>query len=166
MVIEYLQKSSSSGKSSELDLDDIEKICMEIEQEEAERTKKKRGFGKISNQGTGKTVILPGEMNFPQKESWLEKTVPVVIEHLNKFGACVIDDFLGEETGEDILTEVVGLQQQQELLTSGRTALSEEGGESRGGSKFRGDRIVWTEGIRPHSPHLQSLIRSHNIPPQ
>ena len=144
-------------------MDDIEKICMEIEQEEAERSKRKRGFEKISNQGAGETVMISGEMQDDENKSWLEKTVPIVIEHLNKFGACVIDDFLGEEAGGDILTEVVGLQQQEQVLSSGRTALSEEGG----GSKYRGDRVLWTDGLRPYSPHLQSLIRSaDSSPPQ
>ena len=153
IVIEYLQKNPAPEKSSELDLDDIEKICMEIEQEEAERSQRKRGFEKIS------TPVAVDNVMIPEKKSWLEKTVTIVIEHLNKFGACVIDDFLGKETGEDILREVVGLQQQEQLLHSGRTALSEEGG----GSKYRGDRIVWTDGLRPHSPHLQALIRSTEL---
>ena len=38
------------------------------------------------------------------------KSVEVVIEHLNKFGACVIDDFLGEARGVDILKEVLHLR--------------------------------------------------------
>ena len=82
-------------------------------------------------------------------------TVPIVIEHLNKFGVCVIDDFLGTEKGEDILVEVQGLQQQQHLLRHGQTGVA---GEESG--RYRTDRIVWTDGVRPPSPHLQSLIRS------
>ena len=89
-------------------------------------------------------------------KSWLDKTVQIVIEHLNKFGLCVIDDFLGHEKGEDILEEVQGLQQ-QDLLTEGQTGGGGAGGES---AMYRSDRIVWTDGIQPHSPHLQSLIRS------
>ena len=127
---------------------------MEIEQEETERSKRKRGFDKISSKGAEGTVMIPAEIRY-QNKTWLEKTVPIVIEHLNKFGACVIDDFLGKETGEDIMTEVFGLQQQQ-LLCSGRT-------KQEGSSKFRSDRIVWTDGIHPYSPHLQSLIRSDHF---
>ena len=89
-------------------------------------------------------------------KSWLDKTVQIVIEHLNKFGLCVIDDFLGHEKGEDILEEVQGLQQ-QDLLREGQTGGGGAGGES---AMYRSDRIVWTDGIQPHSPHLQSLIRS------
>ena len=134
---------------------------MEIEQEEAERSKRKRGFDKISKEGAEKSDMIPVdvEIKYHQNKSLLEKTVPILIEHLNKFGACVIDDFLGEETCEDIMTEVVGLQQQQ-LLCSGRT-------KQEGSNQYRSDRIVWTDGIQPYSPHLQSLIRSAHIsPPQ
>ena len=128
---------------------------MEIEQKETEQSKRKRGFDKISNEDAQRSDMIPGEIKSPENKSLLEKTVPILIEHLNKFGACVIDDFLGEETCEDIMTEVVGLQQQQ-LLCSGRT-------KQEGSNKYRSDRIVWTDGIQPYSPHLQSLIRSaHN----
>ena len=46
-------------------------------------------------------------------ERWLCEAVNVVIEHLDKFGACVIDDFLGETKGMKILSEVLQLQQLQ-----------------------------------------------------
>ena len=41
---------------------------------------------------------------------WIVKTVNIVIEHLNKYGACVIDEFLGEERGSEILENVKKLQ--------------------------------------------------------
>ena len=62
-----------------------------------------RQLGKESQGKESKT-----EKEKPQ--DWIMKTVGVVIEHLNRFGACVIDDFLGEAKGVDILEEVFTLQ--------------------------------------------------------
>ena len=45
-----------------------------------------------------------------ESQDWIMKTASVLIEHLNKFGACFIDDFLGEAKGVDILDEVLHLR--------------------------------------------------------
>ena len=50
--------------------------------------------------------------------SLIMRTVSVVIKHLNKFGACVIDDFLGEAKGVDILEEVLYLRKLQMFQVS------------------------------------------------
>ena len=41
------------------------------------------------------------------------KNSSVLIKHLNEFGACVIDGFLGEATGVNILDEVLFLRKLQ-----------------------------------------------------
>ena len=41
----------------------------------------------------------------------ITRTTSVVIKHLNEFGACVIDGFLGEANGVDILDEVMFLKE-------------------------------------------------------
>ena len=43
----------------------------------------------------------------------ISQTASVVIKHLNEFGACVIDGFLGEATGVNILDEVLFLRKLQ-----------------------------------------------------
>lgn len=43
-------------------------------------------------------------------DGWIAEAVEIVIEHLNKFGACVMDNFLGEKNGLKILDEVLELQ--------------------------------------------------------
>ena len=43
----------------------------------------------------------------------IRRTASVVIKHLNEFGACVIDGFLGEANGVDILNEVLFLRELQ-----------------------------------------------------
>ena len=152
----YFQRAPVTQRSQEissLDLDDIDKICIEIQQEENERSKRKRGFEKISKQAKD-SVELNQDMKHNKDRNLLEKAVPMVIEHLNKFGVCVIDDFLGKERGEDIMIEVQGLQQ---LLRDGQT-----GGSGEVSHEYRSDRIVWTDGIHPHSPNLRELIRSNS----
>ena len=126
---------------------------MEIEQEEAERSKRKRSFGKISSKEADGTVMIPAELKY-QNKSWLEKTVPIVIEHLNKFGACVIDDFLGHLKCLDILDEVNGLQS-ADVFTEGQLASMSPAPNTQ----FRNDKITWTDGIDPPCPSIKHLIR-------
>ena len=57
-----------------------------------------------------------------KSEDWIMKAVTVVIEHLNKFGACVIDDFLGEAKGLKILEEVLSLRTHETFQVIVRSA--------------------------------------------
>merc|ERR1712183_526943 len=97
------------------DLDEIDQACREIEDEVATREKRKRGKGSesiknncetLKNKETTASVIKDSATERPSVEEssvkrietekersqdWIMKSVEVVIEHLNKFGACVID---------------------------------------------------------------------------
>ena len=93
-------------------------------------------------------------MKCPTNSQWLEKTVGIFIEHLNKFGACVIDDFLGQLKGLDILDEVNGLQS-ADVFREGQLASMSPGPNNH----YRNDKITWTDGIDPPCPSIRHLIR-------
>ena len=142
------------------ELDDIDKICREIEDQER-RQRRKRGHQdsqpsetQAREAGENRKDSVKLDMKCPGgNKDWVLKTVDIVIEHLNKFGACVIDDFLGPDRGHDILEEVESLQTAQmfragQLVTASATA-----------DRFRTDQISWTDGISPPSPAIRHLIR-------
>ena len=61
-------------------------------------------------------------MQIKQKsDNWIIKAVSGVVEHLNEFGACVTDDFLGEERGCNILDEVLYLRKHESYQVIGNT---------------------------------------------
>jgi len=82
------------------------------------------------------------------------KSVEVVIEHLNKFGACVIDDFLGEARGVDILKEVLHLRKLH-MFQEGQLASDKSTEKS-----IRSDKITWTDGDSPPCPNLKYLMNT------
>ena len=149
------------------ELDDIDKICREIEDQER-RQRRKRGHQDSQPSETQTREALENsedsvklDMKCPGgHRDWVLTTVDIVIEHLNKFGACVIDDFLGPDKCHDILEEVESLQTAQmfragQLVTASATA-----------DRFRTDQITWTDGISPPSPAIRHFIRltvMHNV---
>ena len=141
------------------ELDDIDKICREIEVDEERRQRRKRTFQDSQQTDTqtrqareNREESVKLDMKYPGSRDWVEKSVDIVIEHLNKFGACVIDDFLGPDRGHDILEEVEGLQAAQmfrggQLVTASATA-----------DRYRSDLIAWTDGVSPPGPSIRHLI--------
>jgi len=86
---------------------------------------------------------------------WLMNSVRVLLEHLNKFGVCVVDDFLGEERGNQVLQEVQALQEND---------CFQDGQVMSGGGLYepsiRSDKITWTDGVTPvNAPALRHLIQ-------
>ena len=49
---------------------------------------------------------------------WLGNCVRILLEHLNKYGVCVVDNFLGEEKGSLVLQEVLNLQKEHRFQVS------------------------------------------------
>ena len=80
-------------------------------------------------------------MKYELERDWLLKTVDIIIDHLNKFGVCVLDDFLGADRGADTLEEVLGLRAAQ-LFREGQLVAA---------ARYRSDEITWTDGVTPHS---------------
>ena len=101
------------------------------------------------------SLVTTDEMRQSDDETWLYDTVNILIDHLNKYGACVIDDFLGESRGEDILEEVKTLWS-SDVFREGQHSSSSDDTTS---DRFRSDRIIWTDGVKPHCPSIKSLMR-------
>eukprot|EP00091_Calanus_sinicus_P000348 TRINITY_DN10286_c0_g1_i1.p1 TRINITY_DN10286_c0_g1~~TRINITY_DN10286_c0_g1_i1.p1 ORF type:complete len:216 (-),score=42.98 TRINITY_DN10286_c0_g1_i1:343-903(-) len=98
------------------------------------------------------TEVAGDKMKSEEKsQSWIAETVSVVIEHLNKFGACVIDDFLGERKGVRILDEVLDLRK-REIFQEGQLA------SVKAEKSIRSDKITWTDGASPPTPNIKNLI--------
>ena len=96
------------------------------------------------------------DMKYELERDWLLKTVDIIIDHLNKFGVCVLDDFLGADRGADTLEEVLGLRAAQ-LFREGQLVAAPS---VPAAARYRSDEITWTDGVTPHSPAIRNLIRS------
>ena len=94
-------------------------------------------------------------MKYELERDWLLKTVDIIIDHLNKFGVCVLDDFLGADRGADTLEEVLGLRAAQ-LFREGQLVAAPS---VPAAARYRSDEITWTDGVTPHSPAIRNLIR-------
>lgn len=95
--------------------------------------------------------LLPGV----DMKLWLNGYVKILLEHLNKYGVCALDNFLGEEKGIKVLNEICMLQQ-NDLFKDGQVMSG--GGNSE--PNIRSDKISWTDGYSPqNSPNLRILIK-------
>lgn len=77
-----------------------------------------------------------------------------VVDCLTKYGICVIDKFLGDVTGHEILKEVMqlssaGVMKQGQLV---------HGPSSSSNKYIRGDMITWVDGTEPRSENIHFLI--------
>jgi len=86
-------------------------------------------------------------------DGWIAEAVDIVIEHLNKFGACVMDNFLGEKSGLKILDEVLELQKLTVFQEGKLTSVKAE-------KSIRSDKVTWTDGSSEDTPHINSLLDS------
>jgi len=86
-------------------------------------------------------------------DGWIAEAVDIVIEHLNKFGACVMDNFLGEKSGLKVLDEVLGLQKLTVFQEGKLTSVKAE-------KSIRSDKVTWTDGSSEDTPHINSLLDS------
>jgi len=86
-------------------------------------------------------------------DGWIAEAVDIVIEHLNKFGACVMDNFLGEHKGLKILDEVLELQKLTVFQEGKLTSVKAE-------KSIRSDKVTWTDGSSENTPHINSLLDS------
>ncbi|KAJ8002331.1 hypothetical protein DPEC_G00178760 [Dallia pectoralis] len=90
-----------------------------------------------------------GQMRSPPRKYAREYIVPC----MNKHGICVVDNFLGEETGLSILEDVRALHKTGKF-TDGQL-VSQKSDSSK---DIRGDKITWTEGIEPGCEKIAFLL--------
>lgn len=87
----------------------------------------------------------------------LQNWVKILLEHMNKFGMCVFDNFLGETIGKKVFDEVRWLQDHH-IFQDGQLMVMTQSGVKT--PSIRNDKITWTDGITPcNSPALRSLIQ-------
>lgn len=78
-----------------------------------------------------------------------------VIHDLNRYGICVIDNFLGSDRGSLVLEEVKSLYGSG-LFREGQLVNHREGSQRI----IRGDHIVWVDGTEPSCPSIGFLVRT------
>ncbi|KAG5278412.1 hypothetical protein AALO_G00098700 [Alosa alosa] len=90
-----------------------------------------------------------GQTRSPPQRLAMEYIVPC----MNKHGICVVDNFLGEETGLNILEDVKALHQSGKF-TDGQL-VSQKSDSSK---DIRGDKITWIEGREPGCEKIAFLM--------
>ncbi|XP_023652060.2 egl nine homolog 1 [Paramormyrops kingsleyae] len=76
-----------------------------------------------------------------------------IIPCMNKHGMCVVDSFLGEETGMSILQDVIALHKTGKF-TDGQLVSQ----RSDSTKDIRGDKITWIEGKEPGCERISFLM--------
>ncbi|CAG7730512.1 unnamed protein product [Allacma fusca] len=88
---------------------------------------------------------------------WVLQICQQVINDMDKYGVCVVDNLLGEERGGQVFDEV------QSLYTSGafkdgQLVKKQKEGMQEGSRTIRGDKITWVDGKEPFCEHIAVLI--------
>ncbi|XP_008563120.1 PREDICTED: egl nine homolog 1, partial [Galeopterus variegatus] len=85
----------------------------------------------------------------------LKLALEYIVPCMNRHGICVVDDFLGKETGQQIGDEVRALHDTGKF-TDGQL-VSQKSDSSR---DIRGDQITWIEGKEPGCETIGLLMSS------
>ncbi|OQR66189.1 egl nine1-like [Tropilaelaps mercedesae] len=92
----------------------------------------------------------------PPEIDWVERMKQQVINDMNHFGVCVVDNFLGAERANEIYSEVIRMYQQKNLFHRGQVVNA----AGSGGVLVRGDHIAWLDGSEACCSSIRFLIRS------
>lgn len=87
-----------------------------------------------------------------------EEMCHTLIRDLNKYGVCVLDEFLGEERGQKVLSEVVTMYSAGKFKDGQLVQPSTKTGEIRDLKHIRGDKITWIGGREPGCSNIGYLI--------
>lgn len=90
------------------------------------------------------------------QEDYLEEMCRNVIQDLTNYGLCVVDNFLGDQFGKRVLTEVLHIAQQG-LLRDGQL-VSTKGKNKEELKTIRSDQICWVHGKEPEFPNIGLLV--------
>ncbi|XP_059215033.1 egl nine homolog 1 [Centropristis striata] len=99
--------------------------------------------------GSNNTATPNGQTSSSPQKLALEYIVPC----MNKHGICVVDNFLGAETGQGILDNVKALHNTGKF-TDGQLVSQ----KSDSTKDIRGDKITWIEGREPGSEKIRFLM--------
>jgi hypoxia-inducible factor (prolyl hydroxylase) len=99
---------------------------------------------------------------------WLIDTCQCVVRDLDKYGICVVDNFMGKERAESIHLSVVSMYHsgvfvegetvglKSSTSTAATTAASSGDGEMA--RNVRSDKITWVDGSENNCVHIAFLI--------
>ncbi|XP_022093055.1 egl nine homolog 1-like [Acanthaster planci] len=124
-----------------------EKDADQLTEIHSKDTRQKRG-NMPPNQPTGVIASLPAKKTMD--------LVMYVVEHMQKFGICVVDKFLKQENGEAILEEVKALRSSS-AFSDGQLVTSRDA-NSTSSKDIRGDMITWTDGSHQETRNIGFLI--------
>ncbi|XP_042239462.1 uncharacterized protein LOC121877703 isoform X2 [Homarus americanus] len=88
-------------------------------------------------------------------QDWFSDVMQLVMKDLNKYGVCVVDDFLGAERAEHILQEV-GALHSRGVFHDGQVVSRHVQDQARG--MIRGDKITWVTGSEPYCGGIGQLV--------
>ncbi|XP_064078827.1 egl nine homolog 1-like isoform X4 [Macrobrachium nipponense] len=87
--------------------------------------------------------------------TWITDILPSVIQDLNRYGVCVVDNFLGSDKAQPILQEVEALHVRG-LFEDGQVVSPNVQDQARG--IIRGDKITWVTGNEPQCANIRRLV--------
>eukprot|EP00918_Siedleckia_nematoides_P054877 GHVU01119824.1.p1 GENE.GHVU01119824.1~~GHVU01119824.1.p1 ORF type:complete len:505 (+),score=19.81 GHVU01119824.1:122-1516(+) len=93
------------------------------------------------------------EPHLDDMSSSFQPLADYIVKCLNNFGICVIDNFMGEPKGSDVLNEIL------ELERGGRLKDGQLVSRSSTTKKIRGDKISWVEKGQEGYPDIGMLIQ-------
>lgn len=80
----------------------------------------------------------------------------VIVRDLNNYGLCVLDDFLGDQRAQKVLSEVLAMYSEGKF-TDGKL-VNPLPGDVRDQKHIRGDKISWIDGQEPGCSNIAYLI--------
>ncbi|RZF43941.1 hypothetical protein LSTR_LSTR006749 [Laodelphax striatellus] len=86
----------------------------------------------------------------------IEKVTMHVIRDMDKYGVCVVDEFLGKDRGTSVLNEVVGMYEKGNF-EDGRLVSGSDTADSKL-KTIRGDQISWIDGTENNCKNIGMLI--------
>uniref|UniRef100_A0A4W5RVA2 hypoxia-inducible factor-proline dioxygenase n=1 Tax=Hucho hucho TaxID=62062 RepID=A0A4W5RVA2_9TELE len=102
---------------------------------------------------TGEGIKLSAKTNGQTMSPPQKLAMNYIVPCMNKHGICVVDNFLGEETGLSILEDVRALHKTGKF-TDGQLVSQ----RSDSTKDIRGDKITWTEGREPGCEKIAFLM--------
>ncbi|KAI1894639.1 hypothetical protein AGOR_G00117830 [Albula goreensis] len=107
----------------------------------------------IDDKQAGDGINNTRKPNGQTKSSPQKLAMEYIVPWMNKYGICVVDNFLGEEIGMGILEDVIALSKTGKF-TDGQL-VSQRSDSSK---DIRGDKITWVEGKEPGCEKISFLM--------
>lgn len=85
---------------------------------------------------------------------WVAEAVELLVDHLNAYGVCVMDHFLGPTRGSALMEEIHRLEA-AEPFRDGQLMAA----DGKNSISIRSDKIAWTDGVHPPCPNLRFLVQ-------